>query len=241
MSQCRNCGTSLDAAYCPSCGQKDVDLERPIHELIGDVVSETFDIDGRAFRTLKTLFLQPGRLTNEFLAGRRRTYTSPLRLYLVVSVMFFVLIAWLASQGVLLDADQDPVRDAPVQARFMSDELPQLMFVLLPVFALLLKFAFWRRRYFDHLIFSIHLHSAAYIMLGAMLPLERVASSYWLPLSAQLLLFTGLLAYFVASLRNVYGGGWIVAGFKTLAILLGYLIIVSGVIEATSNFRILTD
>jgi len=41
--------------------------------LIGDVVKETFELDGRAALTVKTLFRRPGMLTYEFLAGRRRT------------------------------------------------------------------------------------------------------------------------------------------------------------------------
>ena len=67
-----------------------------------DVVKETFEVDGRAAVTIKTLFRHPGKLTCEFLAGRRRMYTSPLRLYLVISISFFVLVAWLAGSGILL-------------------------------------------------------------------------------------------------------------------------------------------
>jgi len=84
-NKCRNCDTLFDGIYCPACGQKKVDLERPISELIGEVVKETFDIDGRALRTVKTLFLRPGTLTREFLEGRRTAFTPPLRLYLVSS------------------------------------------------------------------------------------------------------------------------------------------------------------
>ena len=46
----------------------------------------------------------------------------------------------------------------------MSDQMPRLMFLLLPVFALLLKAFFRDRLYFDHLIFSLHLHSAAFVI-----------------------------------------------------------------------------
>jgi len=179
MTQCRNCRETFDGAYCPNCGQRDIDLARPISELVGEVLKETFEIDGRALRTIRTLFLQPGLLTREFLAGRRRFYTSPIRLYLLISVTFFVLISWLASQGVLLMPELDPTQDAANQARFMSNELPRLMFVLLPIFAVLLKIVFPRRLFLDHIIFSIHLHSAAYIALALLLPLERMADENW--------------------------------------------------------------
>ena len=210
-------------------------------ELIGEVVKETFDVDGRALRSVRTLFLQPGTLTREFLAGRRKAYTPPLRLYLVISISFFLVIAWAASRGLLLDPGQTVQLDAANQARFMSDELPRLMFILLPMFALLLKLAFWKRLYFDHIIFSIHLHSAAYVVLALMLPMEQVASEHWLPLVVQVAVFAYFLAYLVISVRRVYESNWIIAATKSLVILMGYMILVSVAIETTSNFKILAD
>jgi hypothetical protein len=239
MKHCRNCHAPFDSAYCPDCGQKDIDLERSMTELLRDLFRETFEVDGRAFRTLRALFLQPGELTAEFLAGRRRVYTPPLRLYLVISVSFFVVAAWIAQKGLLLDAGQSIDTHAPGQAQFLSDDLPRLMFVLLPIFALLLKIATPGRLYFDHLIFSIHLHSAAYVVLAFMLPLENVP--HWLPIGAQILLFVYLLSHFVVSMRRVYALSWLIASGKSLAILLVYLVIFSGLIETASSLKILSD
>jgi len=241
MVQCRNCDALLEGTYCQRCGQKDIDLERPLRELVANIVKETFEVDGRAARTVKTLFRHPGMLTREFLAGRRRYYTPPLRLYLVISVSFFLLIAWMASQGVLLEQGQDVERDAALQARFMSDQLPKLMFVLLPVFALLLKAAFADRLYFDHLIFSVHLHSAAFVVLAPMVPFEDVDISLLLAIVVQLVLLIYLFAYFVVALRCTYGKSWPGSLWRASAVFFGYLIVVSGVIEATSNFLILSD
>ena len=92
MTACKNCDASYEGAYCPLCGQRSIDLERPIRMLVGELIKETFDVDGRAFRTIRTLFLRPGVLTREYLAGRRRYYTSPLRLYLVISVVCFLFV-----------------------------------------------------------------------------------------------------------------------------------------------------
>ena len=241
MKQCKNCQAPLEGTFCPNCGQKDVDLERPIGELVGEVLRDTLDVDGRAWRTVRTLFRHPGTLTSEYLAGRRRLYTPPLRLYLVISVSFFVLIAWFAGQGVLLDPGQTREADAASQAQFMSDELPRMMFVLLPIFALLIKIVFPRRLYFDHIIFSVHLHSAAYVLLVLMLPLEQVAGEHWVPLVVQVVLLAYFIAFFAISLRRVYHASWLVATVKSVAVLFGYMVLVSGVIEATSNFKILAD
>ncbi len=241
MAQCKNCQTTFEGVFCPSCGQKDIDLERPLGELVGQVLRETFDVDGRAWRTVRTMFRHPGTLTSEYLAGRRRSYTPPLRLYLAISVSFFVLAAWLASQGVLLNPGQTHLADAASQAQFLSDDLPRLMFMLLPIFALLIKVVFPRRLYFDHIIFSVHFHSAVYVMLALMLPLEKVAGGHWAPPLVQFVLVAYFAAYFVISLRSVYGASWLVSSIKSLAVLFSYTLLFSGVIEATSNFQILAD
>jgi len=241
MPLCKNCQTEFEGDYCPACGQRDIDLERPIWGLIGDVLKETFELDGRAALTLKTLFLRPGALTQEFLAGRRRTYTPPLRLYLAISISFFIVIAWMAQSGALLEPGQDPGFDAAVQARFLSDDLPRLMFLLLPAFALLMKAVYAERLYFDHLIFSVHLHSAAYVILAVMLPLEGAANRHLALLLLQVVLLTWFIAYFVLSVRRVYESGWLAVALRSTAVLLGYMMIVSLVIENTSSFRIIAD
>ena len=241
MANCKNCQSPFDGVYCPKCGQKDIDLERPMLDLIGDILKETFDIDGRAFRTIKTLILKPGALTKSFLAGYRRKYTPPVRLYLVISIAFFLLMAWAASRGVLLDPGQAPGPASAVQAQFLSDELPRLMFLLLPIFALLLKIVKPRRLYFDHIIFSVHLHSVAYIVLIFMLPLDQIANVNRPALVAQIVLLVYFLGYFVTSRRRVYGESWVVASAKSLVVLFSYMVIVSGTIEATSSFQILAD
>ncbi len=241
MIECQNCQTPLDGDFCGNCGQRNVDLKLPIWSLVADVIKETIEVDGRAWLTTKTLFRHPGTLTNEFLAGRRRTYTPPLRLYLAISISFFVLVAWLVQSGVLLEPGQDPKFDAAVQARFLSDDLPRLMFVLLPVFALLLKVMYFRRLYFDHLIFSIHLHTTGYLVLALMLPLEDLANNNVGLMIAQVVLLIYFLAYFVIAMQRVYRSSWLVTALRSAAVLFGYMIVVSVAIEGTSNFRIIAD
>ncbi len=161
--------------------------------------------------------------------------------YEIMQLSFFVLVAWLAQSGLLLDPGQDPVFDAAVQAQFLSDVLPRLMFLLLPVFALLLKFVYFRRFYFDHLIFSLHLHTAAYLVLAMMMPLENLANRHLGLAIAQFVLLISFLTYFVIAIHRVYRSSWLVAALKSLAVLFGYMIVVSVAIENTSNFQIIAD
>lgn len=241
MRNCSNCETALTGEYCSACGQRDVDFERPIWSLLASVVRETFEVDGRTAMTIRILFTKPGMLTADYLAGRRVAYTPPLRLYLVFSIVFFLLIAWFASSGILREPGADPVFDAAVQARFLSDELPTLMFLLLPVFALLMKGVYWDRLYFDHLIFSLHLHCVAYVALAILLPLEVIASRYLALLLVQLVVFFGFLSYFAVALRRVYGSGWLGLLVRLFIVLSLYVVIVSIAIENTSEFAIITD
>lgn len=241
MRQCANCQSRLEGPYCATCGQRNIDLERPIWSLVGDILKETFEVDGRVAVTLKTLFRSPGKLTSEFLTGRRRAYTSPLRLYLAISISFFILAAWVAGSGYLLDPGQDPLFDAAVQAGFLSDDLPRLMFVLLPVFALLMKVVYRRHLYFDHLIFSLHLHSAAYVIFALMLPLGDLADQPIVRMTLQLALFIYFLGYFVLAVRRVYGSGWPAVAVKSITVLLIYGMLLSVAIENTSEFLIMSD
>ena len=241
MPVCSNCQSSLDGEYCSTCGQRDFDLEKPILSLVGAVLRETFEVDGRTATTVKTLFLHPGMLTAEFLAGRRAAYSPPLRLYLVFSIAFFLLIAWFASSGILREPGEDPGFDAAVQAQFLSDDLPTLMFLLLPVFALLMKIVYRKRLYFDHLIFSLHLHCAAYVVLAIMLPLEAVATRHIMLLLVQAVVFVSFLTYFVVAVRRVYRSGWFAVVLRSAVVLAVYVMIVSVAIEFLSEFAIISD
>ncbi|HEV3178850.1 MAG TPA: DUF3667 domain-containing protein [Steroidobacteraceae bacterium] len=87
---CDNCGAPVPARYCGSCGQR---REPPVHSLWHFSKVATEDLthaDSRLWRTLTALLFRPGRLTAEFLAGRRARYLPPVRLYLVLSVAFFL-------------------------------------------------------------------------------------------------------------------------------------------------------
>jgi hypothetical protein len=99
--RCENCGAGVPGRYCSCCGQR---LEPPIHTLWHFVRVATEDIthaDSRLWRTLAALLAKPGFLTREFLQGHRARYLPPVRLYLVLSVAFFIWIAASRSEHVV--------------------------------------------------------------------------------------------------------------------------------------------
>ncbi|MEP6491918.1 MAG: DUF3667 domain-containing protein [bacterium] len=89
--ECLNCGTSLTGPFCASCGQRDIPPYPSVRELAIDAFWELSGWDGRFAATVRTLVFKPGFLTIEFLQGRRARYLSPLRLYLMASLAYFVL------------------------------------------------------------------------------------------------------------------------------------------------------
>lgn len=92
---CRNCDTPAPGNYCPACGQE-TSLHPPsvgefIHEFMGHYVA----IESTLAQTLWAMISKPGQLTVEHLAGRKRRYVLPLKLYLTVSIVTFVLMGLL--------------------------------------------------------------------------------------------------------------------------------------------------
>jgi hypothetical protein len=90
---CQNCGTPLAGPYCASCGQRHEPHIHSVPHFVAEAAETLTHADSRLWRTVGYLLARPGRLTREFLAGRRARYLPPFRLYVVVSLLYFVLIA----------------------------------------------------------------------------------------------------------------------------------------------------
>jgi hypothetical protein len=91
--RCKNCGASLSNQYCSVCGQRAVVRIVSVWEVFRDLIDEVFFLESRVWKTLGPLFFRPGQLTMDYLAGRRARYVPPVRLYIVLSVMFFILVS----------------------------------------------------------------------------------------------------------------------------------------------------
>jgi len=88
---CLNCGTRLRGQYCGICGQRARNRLISLWELISEAFGDLLEIDSRLWRTLIPLLTRPGRLTKDYLEGRRARYMPPFRTYLVLSVIFFLV------------------------------------------------------------------------------------------------------------------------------------------------------
>lgn len=276
---CENCGIPLQGPFCHQCGQPEKTPIRDLVSLSTDAFDYLFDVDARVWRTLVSLFFAPGRLTEAYLRGKRMSFVRPLRIYLVMSALLFVVVAstseldGLKVNGngdvVVIDGDGDgaaqsepqnpapmaagetapppppatppaapeppatssePARKEPISLTIFGNKpwhrtdnplvldwlpqagnewindyigliqsnlelvrddpkrlghaflrvLPQSLFVLLPIFALLLKIVlvFKRRLYMEHLMVAIHSHTFLYMGIVVAIGLAWIAE-HW--------------------------------------------------------------
>lgn len=86
--RCRNCGEPTGPRFCGHCGQAVERGRRTAWALLRELAVEWFSLEGRLFRTLGAL-RRPGRLTLLYLDGKRAPYLTPMRLYLLASLVLF--------------------------------------------------------------------------------------------------------------------------------------------------------
>ncbi len=283
---CSNCGTEVKQNFCSKCGQKYLDHKETLGHLFLHFFEDVTHFDSRFHKSISPLFFKPGFLTNEYNAGKRTMYLNPVRMYIFVSLIYF--LTFLLPQHPLFGgSDDDTVsysieNDALVRvtrkqkmqiensemdmhiniaglnlnvktdsskiyskhriedsiAKIYADanlsffkkistaqsfklshmdrdivreeithdytkNIPKMMFFLLPMFALLLKLLYWRRKvYFvDHAIFSIHFH--CFVFLNFLLQ-HLIDFIYPPAFFLNIFLWLGIFVYLFMSMKKVY-------------------------------------
>ncbi len=92
--QCHNCGAVISANFCAACGQETVLHVASAREFLHEFVGHYIALEGKLWKTLGLLLFRPGKLTAEYIAGRRARYVAPLRIYLTLSILFFALLKY---------------------------------------------------------------------------------------------------------------------------------------------------
>jgi Protein of unknown function (DUF3667)/Domain of unknown function (DUF4286) len=105
---CLNCGEVLRGQHCSHCGQRARVRVLSLGALLRDLFGDLTNFDSRLWRTLRPLAFRPGALTVEFLRGRRTHYSPPFRMYLILSVVFFLLSTAGGNPGDALRFDVNP-------------------------------------------------------------------------------------------------------------------------------------
>ena len=324
-NDCLNCGTVLQGKFCHNCGQENLQMKESFGHMLNHAVSDYFHFDYQFFHTLKPLFFKPGHLTNEYLLGRRAQYLHPVKMYIFISLVFFVIIFQGKKQETVhekektqseqkgrdnpkmaidksinantnlsaaqkqqlskklkafipdtiakqinadLKKDGEKVKDKKAddeggftfygkdninkfksyeeylagQSKLPADKrdnslerymvkknfdwkkqgknakeilseglkhnAPKMMFLLLPMFALILKLAFWKNHkfYVEHIIYTIHLHCYLFSFLTFIMLLNMILPESWNTINdlLQTLATITIIWYVYRSLRVVY-------------------------------------
>jgi hypothetical protein len=100
----------------------------------------------------------------------------------------------------------------------LTNWLPRVLFLLVPLFALLLWLFYLRQRkdyyYVDHLIFSLSLHSFLFIVLIVAVGVSQILDADWAALGA--LAAMGL--YLLIAMKRFYSQGWFWTGVKFFSV-----------------------
>lgn len=282
---CSNCNSTVPSGnkYCGICGQEQRNLHIGFWGLVKEFISDNFNFDTRLAVTLRYLLFRPGFLAQEFALGKRASYVPPIRLYLFISFVYFLLVSLNLNErfhsdqtvssihlnsveykddgheasGVwMVDANNDRQVDSVLNdmglpeskvADHMVRQISRLtgpredernkfreefyqnfslsMFLLMPVFALLL-WLFWTRPkpyYIDAIIFSVHLHSFIFILLTFKL-LIGMFGMFKLVNPLTLIL---VLTYITLGVKRVMDIPLRTAIGKTLGVSVSYALIVS--------------
>ncbi|MGV6828634.1 MAG: DUF3667 domain-containing protein [Flavobacteriales bacterium] len=92
-NKCLNCGHPLQLSdlFCSYCSQKNSTQKLTIKLFFEEFLSTIFSYDSRFQKTLSALIFKPGKITKDYVSGKRKTYANPFRFYLSVSIIFFII------------------------------------------------------------------------------------------------------------------------------------------------------
>ncbi|MEH6681867.1 MAG: DUF3667 domain-containing protein [Sediminicola sp.] len=93
-NECLNCGHPLDLSdkYCPNCSQANSMKKLSIMDFFDEFFNSIISYDSKLLRTLYALLLRPGRITRDYIQGKRVSYTNPFRFLLSLAFVYFLMI-----------------------------------------------------------------------------------------------------------------------------------------------------
>ncbi len=221
---CTNCGKALPEPrpkFCPACGQETNIRPPRLGEFLQQFGGAYLSTEGALWRTLWLLLSRPGELTRQYLAGRRKHYVLPLRLYLTISLVVLLALRLAGTAAIDLSAPAKPVQSLRIdlgigqasfdKGKFTCTGLPQWLcqrietrLALDPVSTLRIK-----ERFADH--FFGNVGAAMFVLLPAFALWLKLL--YWkrgLRYTEHLVFTLHLHAFwFLAVGASALGGRWV--------------------------------
>lgn len=239
QTHCLNCGTSVTGTFCQDCGQSARDnTDRSLSRLLAEFFGNIFFLDNRFFLSMWYLVRFPGRMTVEFLEGRRKKFVSPVTLFLFLNLIYF-FVNPLTDYSLSLE---DQIYSQPysvwtkdwVDMKLQKEGLGEqaygilyqstsdntsksIMIINIPIIAVFVYMMAFKRRkfYFDSLIFGFHfftLFMLSWVMLDWVDILIRFLSgqddSIASDISFKLFAFFIPLLYAILSIKKMMNIRW---------------------------------
>src|SRR4051812_33223225 len=200
-SPCPTCERPLEGNFCAHCGEKRPRAsDHSVRHFLGHLFEAFTHIDGKIFLSLRLLLAAPGRLTADYLRGKRKPFIPPLQLFLLANLVFFLLHPVIGSNTLTTDlntqlhytwhhatvesfvAPRLALRGLTVEAYAAIFDpaaitlAKSLLILVVPVFSLAVMAFYWRQRrnLAAHLTFSLHFSAFWLLMLCVILALTNL-------------------------------------------------------------------
>lgn len=227
---CKNCGNSHTGNYCNNCGQKVISNRYTIKHLI-NIVFLSFDLNKGVFFTAKMLFISPGKVINDYLDGKTKSYYNPISYLLIIASIYAILMVGFN----LLDSNISSMNEAmgleenksPLQQtinNFVKKYLSFISIIILPFYSLASKWIFkkFKRNYAEHLIMN-SFAIAQYLLIFVFLIFIIV----FFPSIVKFMMIFGaviLFSYYTYYARDIYKISWLRSAISSIGtIILGIL------------------
>lgn len=189
-ASCPNCGTPAAGPYCSTCGQDNRVARLDAARIAKEVFQNLVGWDSALGHTLKGLLRAPGRLAAEYASGRRRRFVNPARFCLLSLALWFLatrvlFIDPMEASGIRItgSSSEAAARLAGEVRAFLARHLDVLMFLSLPLRALLLRLFFRRsrRNLAECLVVVLYVAGFGYLLGMLLAPLHKLGYAWVVP------------------------------------------------------------
>ena len=122
---CLNCERPLsgEEKFCPECGQKNRGKNLKLKDFMREVFAGFFSWDAKFWRTLVPLLSKPGKISKDYIEGKRIRFTNPFRFFFIISIIFFFLVKLNTKYEDLPDTNNKTEKDSISKATIFKTDI----------------------------------------------------------------------------------------------------------------------